>query len=81
MAEPGIIGRRLKAWRLRRGLSQNQLWQRSGVPRPTIVAVENGNQASISVENAIKLADALGITVDALVRDDVLDAEHAAAIV
>lgn len=66
--EPSTIGKRMKSYRVLKGWSQNQMSKRSGVPRPTIVSVENGTQASISIENAMKLADALGITIDELVR-------------
>ena len=79
MTEPSIFGRRLKAFRERRGLSQNQLAQRSGVPRPTISSLESGAQLGISLENALKLADALNVTVDMLARSDPLQSDMMAA--
>jgi len=60
------LGRRLKQYRELANLSQNQLAQRSGVPRPTISNVESGDQEGLTLENARKLARALGITIDAL---------------
>ena len=75
MSEPSVFGRRLKAFRLRAGLSQNKLSELSGVPRPTINVVESGQQSGMSMENVVKIADALGISLDLLVRGDVLDEE------
>ena len=46
--------------------SQNELAKRSGVPRPTITNVESGEQVGLTLENARKLARALGITIDML---------------
>jgi transcriptional regulator with XRE-family HTH domain len=60
------LGQRLKAYRELAGLSQNELSKRSGVPRPTITNVESGAQDGLTLENARKLARALGITIDAL---------------
>ena len=45
---------------------QNKLAKRSGVPRPTITNVESGEQEGLTLENARKLARALGITIDML---------------
>ena len=76
MAEPSVFGRRLQAFRKRRGLSQNQLAQRSGVPRPTISSLESGAQLGISLENALKLAAALNVTVDMLAHGDPLEEDE-----
>jgi transcriptional regulator with XRE-family HTH domain len=60
------LGQRLKAYRELAGLSQNELSKRSGVPRPTITNVESGAQEGLTLDNARKLARALGITIDTL---------------
>jgi transcriptional regulator with XRE-family HTH domain len=60
------LGQRLKAYRELADLSQNELSKRSGVPRPTITNVESGAQDGLTLENARKLARALGITIDLL---------------
>ena len=75
MSKPSVLGRRLKAFRVRAGLSQNRLSKVSGVPRPTIVNVESGQQESVSLESALRLSDALGISVDELARGDRLQSE------
>ena len=56
---------RLKEIRTRKGLSVPQLVELSGVPRRTIQDLEFRG-----VSTAIKLADALGVTLDELCRDE-----------
>lgn len=58
----------LKKIRLERGLSVPQLVELSGLSRRTIQEVEKRD--TCSVNTAIKLADALGVTLDELCRDN-----------
>jgi predicted transcriptional regulator len=60
---------RLKEIRTERGLSVPKLVELSGVPRRTIQEIENRNDCRVST--AIQLADALGVTLDELCRDEV----------
>jgi predicted transcriptional regulator len=57
----------LKAIRLERGLSVPALVSLSGVSRRTIQEIEKRD--ACTVETAIKLADALGVTLDELCRE------------
>lgn len=59
---------RLKEIRTARGLSVPKLMELSGVPRRTIQDLEVRGDGRIST--AIKLADALGVTLDELCRDE-----------
>ncbi|WP_313151864.1 helix-turn-helix transcriptional regulator [Lacrimispora sp.] len=59
---------RLKEIRTERGLSVPKLVELSGVPRRTIQEIENRNDCRVST--AIQLADALGVTLDELCRDE-----------
>jgi transcriptional regulator with XRE-family HTH domain len=81
MPEPSVLGRRLRAFRQRAKITQQALSAKTGIPRTTIAQVESGLQSTVSLENAIKLADALGITIDALVRGDPLQSDMMAAAV
>jgi predicted transcriptional regulator len=56
----------LKLLRLERGFSVPALVKLSGVPRRTIQEIEKRD--ACTVENAIKLADALGVTLDEFCR-------------
>jgi putative molybdopterin biosynthesis protein len=56
---------RVKSYRLKRGLSQEELSVLTGIPRTTISAIESG-RAIPSVDYAIRLARALDCTVEEL---------------
>lgn len=58
---------KLKEIRLSKGLSVPQLVELSGVPRRTIQDIEKKDNCSVQI--AIKLADALGVTLDELCKD------------
>lgn len=58
---------RLKQIRLERGLSVPKLSALSGVPVRTIQDLERRNDGRVST--LIKLADAIGVTLDELCRD------------
>jgi transcriptional regulator with XRE-family HTH domain len=66
MPEPSRLGVRIKTFRTRAGLTQGELARRAGVPRQTIGFVEAGIQNSLSLENAMKIARALSVTLDYL---------------
>lgn len=57
---------KLKEIRLDKGLSVPQLEELSGVPRRTIQDLEKRDDGRVST--MIKLADALGVTLDELCR-------------
>ena len=61
---------RLKEIRNRNHLSMRALSELSGVPLRTIEDIERFDRCK--VDTAIKLADALGVTLDELCRDVVL---------
>ena len=56
----------IKEIRVNRGLNQDQLSALSGVPRICIARYESGKYYP-SMENALKLAEALGVTLDELI--------------
>ena len=62
---------RLKEIRTEKGLSVPKLVELSGVPRRTIQDLEARGDGRVST--AIKLANALGVTLDELCRDEAAD--------
>jgi transcriptional regulator with XRE-family HTH domain len=79
MGEVGTFGRRLRYFRRQKGMTQGELSRLASVSRVAITLVENGKQGSMDIESIVRIADALGVSVDRLVRDDALDAELTAA--
>ena len=61
----GTVGSNLREKRLVAGLTQEEIAERCGVTRQTIIAVERGNYVP-SVLLALRLAQALGCRVEDL---------------
>lgn len=59
----------IKALRESQGMSQSTLSRKSGVKQQTISMLETGERKMPRVDTAKKLADALGCTVDDLLKD------------
>ena len=76
------FGSAIRAVRIKRGWTQDQLAQRSGVSRTTISRVERGHPDTFSLDVIRRIAGALDIRVDLIARwragdlDRLLNAKH-----
>lgn len=61
---------KVKDFRIKNNISQEQFAKAIGVSRPTYTAIESGKQ-SLSAEEAKKLASILGITIDELLTGNI----------
>lgn len=61
----------IKAKRMERGWTQQELSEKSGVPQPTISQIEQGNRKHPTHRNIQKIAKALGVDIKEL--DDEID--------
>lgn len=57
------MGYKVKEVREEKHMTQEELSQKSGVSRTTIVAIENGEEKDVKVSTLLKLANALDTTV------------------
>ena len=83
MPTPSLFGKRLRLAREQRGMTQEDLATKSGVPAVMISHFETGVRQNASADTLVKLADALHVTVDYLLgRSDSMElaGEDAAAI-
>lgn len=67
--EPCIVGRNVRRLREAQGLSGLALAQRAGISQGHLSDLEAGWKKNPSVRIAKALADALGVTVDDLLRE------------
>lgn len=68
-ATRAALARNLKAARLAKGLTQEQLANATGVPRTDIVKIESASSGvNPTMKRLIKLADELGTTASDLLR-------------
>ena len=61
-----MIGNVIKKYREETGISQDKFSERSGIKRVTISAMELGNIKSTSFESAIRIAEAMNISLEEL---------------
>lgn len=64
------MGYKIKEVREKRGITQDELAQLSGVSRGTICALEKGTTRTTTTKTLLKLAAALETTVDQLFYQD-----------
>ncbi len=58
------MGYRIKEYREAKGMTQEELAEKSGVSRGTISALENGTSKVTTSKTLVNLAHALGTSVD-----------------
>ena len=57
-----IVGKRVKAMRMQKGISQSELAHRVGISQAHMSNIENGH-SNITLENLFALHDILGVTM------------------
>ena len=62
------ISKNIRKLRLEKGLSQDRLSKMADVAHPTIIKIESGAIQSPTVETAQKIARALGVGIDNLMK-------------
>ena len=67
MLKQKLIGINIKAERLKKNLSQEQLAEMTNISIPTISLIETGKQ-NTSILNILEIASALGVDVNTLVE-------------
>lgn len=60
------MGYRIKEAREKKKMTQEELAEKSGISRATISALENGTMRATSTKTLLKLAEALGTTVESI---------------
>ena len=65
------LGNRLRALRLSAGMTQQDTWERAEIPRTTYTDIEQGLVDNPSSTTLARIAMAIGVTMDHLLRDDV----------
>lgn len=58
------MGYKVKEAREEKRMTQEELAEKSGVSRPTIVAIESGKAEDVKISTLLKLAKALDTTVN-----------------
>lgn len=62
------IGKNIKKYREKLGISQDKLSKLAGITLHTITKIESGATPDPRIETVKKIADALGVSVDELLK-------------
>jgi len=62
------IGEKIKHWRQKKGLTQNQLAEKAGLTIATIGRIEAGIRQGTNITTLQRIAEALGISLDKLLN-------------
>ena len=63
-----IIAKNIKKYREKKGISQDRLSKLAGITLHTITKIESGATPDPRIETVKKIADALGVSVDDLIK-------------
>ena len=64
-----MIGNNLRKLRKRKGLSQEKLARLANISLNTLTKIESGFAQKPTIQTVVKLAKALGISIDELVKE------------
>lgn len=67
-SEKSTIARNIKKLRKQRGLSQDKLSKLADISHNTIIKIESGAIQSPTIDTASKIAKALGVSLDDLMK-------------
>jgi transcriptional regulator with XRE-family HTH domain len=68
LKEISIIAKNIKKYRTKLGISQDKLSKLAGITLHTITKIESGATPDPRIETVKKIADALGVSIDDLMR-------------
>ena len=68
LKEISIIAKNIKKYRTKLGISQDKLSKLAGITLHTITKIESGATPDPKIETVKKIADALGVSIDDLMR-------------
>jgi len=66
--EISTIAKNIKKYREKKGISQDKLSKLAGITLHTITKIESGATPDHRIETVKKIADALGVSVDDLIK-------------
>lgn len=68
MTKEQTIGQKIRAWRAKRDLTQDELAKKSDIPYPTLIKIESDTVTNPTLDTVKKIAAGLGVTLDELTQ-------------
>ncbi len=68
MTKEQTIGQKIRAWRAKRDLTQDELAKKADIPYPTLIKIESDTVTNPTLDTVKKIAAGLGVTLDELTK-------------
>ena len=68
MSNEKTIGAKIKAWRAKKDMTQDELAKKADIPYPTLAKIESDTVTNPTLDTVKKIAAGLGVTVDELIK-------------
>lgn len=68
MTDEKTIGIKIKAWRAKKDMTQDELAKKADIPYPTLAKIESDTVTNPTLDTVKKIAAGLGISVDDLIK-------------
>lgn len=68
MTKEQTIGQKIRAWRAKKELTQDELAKKADIPYPTLIKIESDTVTNPTLETVKKIAAGLGVTLDELTQ-------------
>lgn len=68
MTDEKTIGAKIKVWRAKKDMTQDELAKKADIPYPTLAKIESGAVQNPSIDTVTKIAEGLGVTLDELIK-------------
>lgn len=68
MTDEKTIGSKIKAWRAKKDMTQDELAKKADIPYPTLAKIESGAVQNPSIETVIKISVGLEVSIDNLIK-------------
>lgn len=68
MSNEKTIGAKIKAWRAKKDMTQDELAKKANIPYPTLAKIESGAVQNPSIDTVTRIAAGLGVSIDELIK-------------
>ena len=68
MTKEQTIGQKIRAWRAKKELTQDELAKKADIPYPTLIKIESDTVTNPTLDTITKIANGLEISLDELIK-------------
>ena len=68
MTEEKTIGAKIKTWRAKKDMTQDELAKKADIPYPTLAKIESDTVTNPTLDTVKKITAGLGVSIDELIK-------------